>query len=443
MPDSVYDRLLSRLGEASPQPRLSAMRRVMELMGDPQSSAPVIHITGTNGKSSVSRMVEALVRAHGLKTGLFVSPHLESFNERIVVDGIAVTDDELNLAWESVEPILSLVDAELREIGEPVVTFFEAITVLAFTVFADAPVDVMILEVGMGGAWDATNVADATVAVFTPIDLDHTKHLGSTVAKIARTKAGIMKHNAVVVSAAQSAEVAQVLRESAKALGLSFWTANENFSIVSSVSAVGGQVVSIRGLYADYPDLALPLYGLHQAENLALAIAVTEAFLADAKPLSLPIVEDGVSEVTSPGRFERVSQSPLIFVDSGHNPHGISALVDTVSTTFPGRECAIVIGVLLDKDAGGILEKLCDLSDTFFVTQPSSERALPASQLAQRLISIGRGTDVHEFADAADAIEAARVWASSSDERIVVVTGSILLVGEALTHARDWKWSKQ
>jgi len=443
MPDSVYDRLLTRLGEASPQPRLSAMHRLMELMGEPQRTAPVIHITGTNGKSSVSRMVEALVRAHGLKTGLFVSPHLESFNERIMIDGFAISDDELNLAWESVEPILSLVDAELAETGQPIVTFFEAMTALAFTVFADSPVDVMILEVGMGGTWDATNVADAAVAVFTPIDLDHTKHLGSTVPEIARTKAGIMKHDSVVVSAAQSREACQALLESANELGLNVQTANENFSIVSAVPAVGGQLVSVRGLYADYPDLALPLYGQHQAENLALAIAAIEVFLANAKPLNRLILEEGISGVSSPGRFQRVSQSPLMFVDAGHNPHGISALVDTVLTTFPGHECAFVIGVSDDKDASGILEKLCELSDTFFITQSHRSRALPASELAKILVSIGKEVDVRESSKIDDALEAARVWASSSDERIVVITGSIFLVGDALAHARKWKWSEQ
>lgn len=442
MSDSVYDQLLMRLSEAHPQPRLTAMRRVMELMGDPQHSAPVIHITGTNGKSSVSRMIESLVRAHGLRTGLFVSPHLVKFNERIMLDGEPIGSESLERAWAEVEPILMLVDEELRALAEPEVTFFEAITALAFNAFADAPVDVMILEVGMGGAWDATNVADATVAVFTPIDLDHTKQLGSTVTEIARTKAGIMKQGAFVVSAQQSSAVTEELRHAADDLSIQLRSQGSDFALTSHVLAVGGQVISVHGLFGEYRDLALPLHGLHQAENATLAIAATEAFLSDAQPLSIELLSDALASVRSPGRFERVSQTPLVFVDSAHNPHGVGALSRTVSSTFPDRECGILVGMLDDKDAATSAGILATLSSTFFVTQPNSPRAFSASDLAEIFSVAAPGADVRLHAELLPALEAVFAWANERDDRIVIVTGSVLLVGQVLEAMNQQKRSE-
>ena len=277
--DAVYAALLARLGEAAPQPRLSATRRVAELLGDPQRSYPVIHITGTNGKTSTSRIIESILRAYGLRTGLFTSPHLERLNERIMIDGVPISNEALAANWRDVEPFIDLADKELEAAGEPHVTFFEALSVLAFASFADAPVDVAVIEVGMGGEWDSTNVADGQVAVFAPISLDHTARLGTTVAEIARTKSGIIKPAAQVVSALQSVEALAELERAAELSESTFAVEGDGFRLLESTVAVGGQLVSIQGLAGTYRDHFLPLYGNHQGHNAALAVAAVESFL--------------------------------------------------------------------------------------------------------------------------------------------------------------------
>ena len=442
MSDDIYRLLTTRIGEANPQPRLTAMRRLVDLMGDPQSAAPVVHITGTNGKTSVSRMIEVLLRAHGLRTGLLTSPHLARFNERIVIDGEPVSDEQLAQAWQELEPILGFVDSELGAAGEPPVSFFEATTALAFAVFADAPVDVMILEVGMGGEWDATNVADADVAVFTPIDLDHTKQLGSTREEIARTKAGIIKPNSAVVSANQTPEVLGILTETARRIGVSLFIADQDFGLEQAATAVGGQVIDVRGVRGSYPDLPLSLHGRHQSENAALAVAAVEILLAGDDALNPEILAEALSIATSPGRFERVSRDPLIVVDAAHNPHGARSLVRTLHDTFEGKECAFLIGVLSDKDARGMVMELGNASQTFFVTAPPGDRALATEQLAHEIRDALPDAQVHERDELPDALDSLRDWVAGDPDRIGVVTGSILLVGEAITYARNEDWGR-
>jgi dihydrofolate synthase/folylpolyglutamate synthase len=280
---AVYEALLERVGESAPAPRLSATRRAVEMLGDPQRAYPVIQITGTNGKTSTSRMVESLLRAHDLRTGLLTSPHLERVNERIVIDGEPISNQALADNWRDITPFLELTDAELIAAGEERLTFFEALTVLAFAAFADAPVDVAVLEVGMGGEWDSTNVADAQVAVFAPVALDHQNRLGSTVREIAATKAGIIKDDAAVVSASQVAEVTAELERAAAAHGTTLAGEDNEFALVSSTVAVGGQVISVRGLAGTYTELFLPLFGDHQAHNAALAIAAVESFIGGGR----------------------------------------------------------------------------------------------------------------------------------------------------------------
>lgn len=442
MTDSVYEQLLARLGEAHPQPRLSAMRRVTELLGDPQHSAPVIQVAGTNGKSSVSRMVEALLRAHGLRTGLFVSPHLQSFSERILLDGEPVSEETLSQAWEELHPLLDFVDGELSESGEQPITFFEAMTLLAFAIFADAPVDVMVLEVGMGGEWDATNIANAAVAVFTPIDIDHVAALGGTRAEIARTKAGIIKEASRVVSAAQTPEVLEVLRARAVQLASELQFADTDFSLLTTVGAVGGQQISVRGTRAEYPSLPLALHGAHQAQNAALAIAAVEAFLADEHPLNGEVLADALETVRSPGRFERICTDPLLVVDAAHNPHSAAALVQTLADTFPDRECAFLVGVLADKDAAGILTELGRAAQTFFITAPSSERSLSSESLVLIAQDAVPEALVIERETLPDAVESLRDWVGGAENRIGVVTGSIVLIGEVMTYVHDQHWSE-
>ncbi len=263
--DAVYAALLTRQGERWVQPRVERTRRVLELLDDPQRTYRVVHVTGTNGKTSTSRIAESLVRAHGLRTGLFTSPHLERFTERIQIDGEPADDAAIADAWDEISPIVDLVDAELTSVGDAPLTFFELLTVLAFVAFADAPVDVAIVEVGMGGSWDSTNTADGDVAVFAPIDLDHADRLGDTIAEIATVKAGIIKPGALAVSAAQDAAATAVLRETAARQGATLAMEGADFAVTADVLAVGGQQFSMRGLAGSYDDLYLPLYGAHQA----------------------------------------------------------------------------------------------------------------------------------------------------------------------------------
>ncbi len=295
----VYEELLARVGESAPQPRLEATRRAAELLGDPQRAYPVIHITGTNGKTSTSRMIESILRAHGLRTGMLTSPHLERVNERIVIDGEPISNAAFVSNWQDVRPFLDITDAELELTDQEPLSFFEALTLLAFAAFADAPVDVVVLEVGMGGEWDSTNVADGQVAVFTPIALDHQARLGNTIAAIARTKSGIIKPAAAVVSAAQVPEALAELRRAAELTESTFAVAGSDFELVTDTVAVGGQVITVKGLAATYSDLFLPLFGDHQAGNAVLAIAAVESFIGGGSlPLNQDVLAEGLATAT-------------------------------------------------------------------------------------------------------------------------------------------------
>ena len=439
--DAVFAALLSRVGEGSPQPRLAPTRRALELLGDPQTVYPVIHVTGTNGKTSTSRMIESIVRAYGLRTGLMTSPHLVRLNERIVIDGEPITDEALAANWADIEPFLQMVDAELLAAGDEALTFFEALTVLAFACFADAPVDVAGVEVGMGGEWDSTNVADGQVAVFTPIALDHTLRLGDTIAEIARTKAGIIKPSAAVVSARQT-EAAQAELERAVELTESTLAGEgEDYALLSSQVAVGGQLISVRGLAATYADLFLPLYGTHQAQNAAVAIAAVESFLGSgATALSFELVEEGLAQVTSPGRLQLVGIEPTVLVDAAHNPHGATALTAALGDYFDFDEIVAVVGILADKDATGIIAALAPRVTRFHVTQSQSERAIGVDDLADLVAGVGSEESTIRFDDLGQALDSARDWALEAPKRAVIVTGSITLVGEAITlaDAREW-----
>lgn len=441
--DAVYASLLARIGESAPQPRLDATRRAVELLGDPHRAAPVIHLTGTNGKTSTARMIESILRAQGLRTGLLTSPHLVRFTERIRIDGEPIADEAVARIWDEIEPFIDLVDAELAERVEEPLTFFEALTVLAFAAFADAPVDVVVLEVGMGGEWDSTNVADGQVAVFTPIALDHEQRLGRTVAEIARTKAGIIKPDAAVVTAFQAPEALEVLHEVAAANEATVAVEGGAFAVLDSRVAVGGQLVSIRGLAGEYRDLALPLYGRHQAENAAVAIAAVESFLGGAVRLADDVLEAGLGAVSSPGRLHPISTDPTVLVDAAHNPHGATALVEALAEYFDFDELLVVLGVLGDKDATGIVRALEPTGARFLVTQSESDRAVPAGELAASVASIvgAERVDIAERLD--DALDEARDWAGRTEKRGVVVTGSITLVGDAMAIAEDREWGSR
>ncbi len=435
--DRAYAELLARVGEAAPQPRLEATRRAVELLGDPQRSYPIVHVTGTNGKTSTSRMIESILRAYGLRTGLLTSPHLVRVNERIVIDGVPISNRSFAENWADVRPFVELVDAELVSTSQEPLTFFEAFTVLAFAAFADAPVDVAVIEVGMGGEWDSTNVADGQVAVFTPIALDHTQRLGSTVAAIARTKAGIIKPVANVVSAAQKADALAELERAAELTESTLAVEGDTFALESSTLAVGGQVITVRGIAGVYRDLFLPLFGDYQGRNAALAIAAVESFLGSgSQRLVSDVLAEGLATATSPGRLQVIGTDPTVLVDAAHNPHGAAALAAALPSYFTFDELVIVLGVLQDKDAHGIIDALTPIATRFHVTQSHSERAVPFDELAE----LTPADITHRFETLEAAIRDAREWAAESPRRAVVVTGSITLVGEAIELAATERW---
>ena len=437
--DAVYEALLQRQGERWVQPRVERTRRVLELLDDPQKTYRVVHVTGTNGKTSTSRIIESLVRAHGLRTGLFTSPHLERFTERIMVDGEPIADAAVADAWDEIEPFVGIVDAELESSGDAPLTFFELLTVLAFVAFADAPIDVLVLEVGMGGSWDSTNTADGDVAVFAPVALDHADRLGETVAEIASVKAGIIKDGAAVVSARQDAVVEAVLREAAAAHGASIAFEGEGFALAEQRLAVGGQQITVRGLAATYEEEYLPLYGAHQGFNAALAIAAVESLVGGgSQPIAGDVLAEGLGAATSPGRLQLVGSSPTVVVDAAHNPHGAQALVSALRESFDFDEWGVVLGILSDKDADGIVSALAPIAAHVFATAPDSDRANEADALAD--LAEARGVPVTVHDGLADAADAARAWAAASDRRAVVIAGSVVLAGEALVLSAEEEW---
>jgi dihydrofolate synthase / folylpolyglutamate synthase len=437
----VEDALLSRWPESRLDPTLDRIENFTELLGDPQRAYPVIHLTGTNGKTSTARMIETLLRGLGLRTGRFTSPHLESMTERIVIDGEALAEDAFVRAFNDVAPYTHLVDAE----HDHPLSFFETVVAMAYAAFADAPVDVAVVEVGMGGAWDATNVADGKVAVLTPIAIDHQSYLGDTVTKIAAEKVGIIKPGAVVVSAMQEDGVAAQIAERAAEVGASVAREGVEFGVRSRVPAVGGQLLSLQGLRGAYDDVYLPLYGAHQAQNAALALAAVEAFVGGDDPLAEEVVRDAFAEVTSPGRLEVVRRSPTIVLDAAHNPHGAAALVAALEDSFTFSPLIGVVGVMADKDYEGLLSELEPVFAHIVCTQNSTARALPAHELAEVARGIFGQDRVGEATSLVDAIdqattlaEAGGVFGEGLGSGGVLVTGSVITVGEAraLVHRR-------
>jgi dihydrofolate synthase/folylpolyglutamate synthase len=433
----VYADLLSRAPENKIERRIEPMRRAMEVLGDPQRSAPVIHVTGTNGKTSTARMIESLLLAHDIRTGRYTSPHLSSVTERIVIDGEPVNDETLVRIWDEIRPYLQIVDSELEADGQHRLTFFEAVTILAFAVFADEPVEVVVLEVGMGGTWDATNVADAQVAVVTPISLDHTDLLGDTVEDIAGEKAGIIKPDSVLVSSVQEPGAAQVLLERAQEVGAQWRFEGVEFGVESRTLAVGGQVLDLKGLATRYEQIPVPLFGAHQAENASVALAAVEAFMGE-RPLNEELVRTGFEAATSPGRLEIARKSPTFVVDAGHNPAGVKVSAEAIKESFGFSKLVLVVGILREKDAAGILTQLRedygDLVGDIALTQSASPRAIPATDLAELALDAGFSDDdlfVTERLDEALDWAAGRADDTEDLGGGVLVTGSITLVAEA------------
>jgi dihydrofolate synthase/folylpolyglutamate synthase len=433
----VEAEVTARWGEGRLNPSTDRIRALVELLGEPQRSYRSVHLTGTNGKTSTARMVDELLRGFGLRVGRFTSPHLSHITERIVVDGLPISDRTFVEGYRELAPYLELVDGQF----DIRLSFFEVMVGLAYSIFADTPVDVAVVEVGLGGRWDATNVLDAEVAVVTPIDLDHTQYLGTDVATIAAEKAGIIKPGASVVLAAQQPEAADQLLRRAVEVDASVAREGMEFGVLHRRVAVGGQVVTMQGLAGEYDEIFLPLHGAHQAQNAICALAAVEAFFgvgAATGPLDADIVRAAFATVRSPGRLEPIRSAPTILVDAAHNPRGMAATAEAIGEAFDFRRLVAVVAMLGDKDVTGMLEKLEPIVDELVVTQNSSVRALGIDELAARAVAVF-GPDrvtVEERLD--DAIETAvRLAEDTGDELLsgtgVLVTGSVVTAGEART----------
>jgi dihydrofolate synthase/folylpolyglutamate synthase len=424
--------ILERAPENDIGPSLERIAGVMELAGDPQRAYPVIHVTGTNGKTSTSRMIDTILRETGLSTGRFTSPHLHDIRERITLSGKPISRERFIAAYDEMIPLIEIVDARSLEPGGRRMNFFEVLVAVAYAAFADAPGDVAIVEVGLGGTWDATNVADGQVAVVTPIDLDHTHLLGDDIEQIAREKSGIIKHDAVAVAGMQDEEAAEVLLERAEEVGARLLLEGRDFGVLAREVAIGGQQVWIRGAAAEYADLFLPLHGAHQALNLATAIAAVEAFLGGGEQaIDGAVLAAACQRMTSPGRLEVVRRSPTVLVDAAHNPHGARALVAALEEAFTFTRLVGLVGIVADKDAFAILEALEPALDHVVISRSTSPRAMDPDrlgELARDVFGEGRVTVVRDLPDALEhAITLAEEEGMGGG---VIATGSVITAGE-------------
>lgn len=423
--------LIRRAPESQIEPTLDRVRAVLDLMGSPERSFPAIHVAGTNGKSSTTAIIDSLLTASGLRTGRFSSPHLETVRERIRLDGELIDPGRLLAAWEDLAPCLAMVEAD----GGRALTFFEVLTLLAFAAFADTPVSVGVVEVGLGGAWDSTNVIDPPVGVVMPIGMDHMDWLGDDLAAIAEQKAGIIKPGMVVVIAEQEPVASDVLLERAAEVGATALREGVDFGVIERHVAVGGQLLTLQGVGGTYQDVFLPLHGEHQARNAACALVAVEAFLGGGSgALDADVVGEGFAAVSVPGRLEVIRRTPAVLLDVAHNPQGAEALVEAVYDSFNFSRMVGVVGVLGDKDAEGILAALEPLLAEVVVTRSSSPRAVDPDdlgELAADIFGTDRVTIEHSLPDA---IERAVTAAEGSGDLAgvgVLVTGSVTVVGEA------------
>ncbi|MBA5222808.1 bifunctional tetrahydrofolate synthase/dihydrofolate synthase [Streptomyces griseoaurantiacus] len=430
----VETELATRWGETKLEPSVSRIAALMDILGEPQRTYPSIHLTGTNGKTTTARMIEALLGAFDLRTGRYTSPHVQSVTERISLDGAPISAERFVETYRDLKPYVEMVDAA----QEYRLSFFEVLTGMAYAAFADAPVDVAVVEVGMGGTWDATNVIDGDVAVVTPIDLDHTDRLGSTPGEIAGEKSGIIKPGASVIMAQQPVDAAQVLLKKAVEADATVAREGLEFGVVARQVAVGGQLLTLRGLGGEYGEVYLPLHGAHQAHNAAVALAAVEAFFGVGaerpQPLDIDTVRKAFAAVSSPGRMEVVRRSPTVVLDAAHNPAGARVTAEAVDEAFEFSRLIGVVGASAGKNVREMLEAFEPIFAEVVVTQNSTHRAMPADDLAALAVEVFGEDRVQVEPRLPDALEAAITLAEEESEFAgggVLVTGSVYTVGEA------------
>jgi len=433
--DLIEKALLKRWPETKLEPSMDRIAALCDALGSPQLSYPTIHIAGTNGKTTTARMIDSLFRELGYRTGRFTSPHLESFLERISINGLPIPPEGMIATYNDIALYLDLIDSRQPH----PISFFEAMTALAFVAFAEFPVDIGIIEAGMGGEWDATNVVASQVSVITPIGLDHMEYLGSTIEEIATTKAGIIKPESHVVLAAQPVSVAKILTTRILEKSAIAYREGVEFSVAKRDLAVGGQLLTIDGVHGQYTDIFLPLYGAHQAINASVALAAVEAFVG--VKLDEEVVRRGFAAVDSPGRLEVLYRDPTVIVDAAHNPHGAEALAQTLKAEFDFESIFGVIAILGDKDVDGFLQEIEPVIDRLVVSQNYSDRALPAEVLQAKAIAIFGADRVFLEPDLQTAITYAMEQCTlinqvSEGSSAVVVTGSVVTAGQTRTIVR-------
>jgi dihydrofolate synthase/folylpolyglutamate synthase len=429
--DAIEKALLNRWPETRIAPTLDRIAALADVLGSPQLSYPTIHIAGTNGKTTTTRLIDSLCYQLGMRTGRFTSPHLESFLERISINGEPISPEGMIATYNDIALYLDLIDSKMPN----KLSFFESMCALAFVAFAEYPVDVGIFECGMGGEWDSTNVINATVSVVTPIGFDHMEYLGDTLEKIATTKSGIIKENSFAVLARQEAEVAQVLMHKCAQVDATPLREGVEYAVTNRALAVGGQLISISGVYGDYDDLFLPLHGAHQAANAATALAAVEVFAGEEK-LDETVVREAFANATSPGRCEVIMRNPTVIIDAAHNPHGAQSLRRTIKDEFDFDSIIAVIAPMGDKDVDGILEELEDSVSYVIVSRNSSRRAASLPELKLQATSVfgsDRVTAIETLPEAlATAIEQARLQNGvHGSNAAVLVAGSVVTAGEA------------
>ncbi|HJE51703.1 MAG TPA: bifunctional folylpolyglutamate synthase/dihydrofolate synthase [Tessaracoccus flavescens] len=422
--------LTSRWPEHRVAPSLDRISALMELLGDPQHAYPVIQVAGTNGKGSTAIMIETLLRSAGLRTGRFASPHLSDVRERISIDGEPISEERFDEVWRDIAPYVEMVD-EQRHDGVAM-TFFEVITGMAYAAFADAPVDVAVMEVGLGGRWDATSVASPSVSVVAPVGLDHTHILGATLTEIAAEKAGIIKQGSTAVLAGQQPEAAKVLLERAVEVGSPIKVEGPDFGLLERQLAVGGQLLRIDTKGGPVGDVFLPLFGEHMARNAALAVAAVEAFLG-SQPLNPEIITEAMAAVEAPARLEQVKSSPSIIIDTAHNAAAARVTIDAVAESYSFEPLIGVVAMMQDKAAEEVLEIFAEQMDQVVITQVSSSpRARSVDDLAAVAETVWSTHQVHRAATMAEALDLAVMLADTASAHSgVLVAGSVIAAGEA------------